>query len=516
MRKFLIACNLVLYAIFGWAQDQTNIDIKFSVPVNGMVVKEGIPLEFQIHASGEDDHSYQFKVIDGLDKDYQLDSLGNFSWIPDYGLTSRLEKRKNKQIIFEIVNDRGQSAQQKIDFFIQHVNQPPMVEDLRPLYIKYGLENTYQIDPKMVTDLDGDPLVFKTISGKMPEGSQLSELGIFTWSPSYTQYKKLRLQPLTVPFIVEDQPDKNQTQGSFLVMPSQQDIQPQISVIPQKSIFRSKEDETVNLKFYLSDPNGDDDLKTFDFLTTDKRVSKESLQKNSLTQWEFIWVPGYDFVDDDKDSLSFDLLFFVIDKSNKRSEQSITVTVYNAENIPEKDRNMYMQYRAALVRMWDLIHQLDQAELENKKALKKAKKGKKNRTIVNVSLGAITGISPVVLDGQDQKAVAGIGGTTVATLGTLEATEVIGRSTDELIKKLNLIYKRKGEIRTQGDIFARKYALKVDRRSNNFENDLEKLVALSNSQNIEEIGLEANWKNKKKFTDNELQKTFRDFNPEQF
>ncbi|MGI9543749.1 MAG: hypothetical protein ACR2MX_10850 [Cyclobacteriaceae bacterium] len=516
MRKVLLGVSLVVYTACASAPDHTKIDLKFSVPVDGMVVEEGKALKFKIQAYGGQDQNYQFKVVDGLDKDYQLDSLGNFSWVPDYDLTSRLEKRKNKQIIFEIINDSGQSAQQKIDLFIQHVNQPPVVEALKPLYIKYGLANTYQIDPKMVTDTDGDPLVFKTIPGKMPEGAQLSELGVFTWSPSYTQYKKLRLQPLTIPFIVEDQPDKNQTQGSFIIMPSQQDIPPQISVVPQKSNFKSKEDETINLKFYLSDPNGDDDLKTFDFIASDKRVTKGSLQKNSLTQWEFTWIPGYAFVDDSEDSVSFDLLFFVIDKSNKRSEQSINVTVFNAENIPEKDRNIYNQYRAALVRMWDLIQQLDHAEQENKKALKKAKKGKKNRTIVNASLGAITGISPVILEGQDQKAVAGIGGTTVATLGTLEATEVIGQSTDDLMKKLNLIFKRKGEIRTQGDIFARKYALRIDRRSKNFEKDLEKLVALSNSQNIEEIGLQANWKNKKKLTDNELQKTFRDFNPEQF
>ena len=102
----------------------------------------------------------------------------------------------------------------------------------------------------------------------------------------------------------------------------------------------------------------------------------------------------------------------------------------------------------------------------------------------------------------------------MATLGTLEATEVIGQSTDEFVKRLNLIYKHKAEVKTQGDIFARKYALKIDRRSKNFKKDLEKRVTLSNSQNIEEIGLDANWKNKKIITDSELQKTFRDFNRE--
>jgi hypothetical protein len=86
-----------------------------------------------------------------------------------------------------------------------------------------------------------------------------------------------------------------------------------------------------------------------------------------------------------------------------------------------------------------LIRDLDENQKKLNEDYKKAKKGKKKRSIVNASLGAVTGFSPVFLEpDQSAKVVSGIGGTTVLTLSTLEATEVIGKSKDDIMDKIKI------------------------------------------------------------------------------
>ena len=43
------------------------------------------------------------------------------------------------------------------------------------------------------------------------------------------------------------------------------------------------------------------------------------------------------------------------------------------------------------------------------------------------------------------------------TIGTLEATEVIGSSMKDIMDRLNYIVEKKNEIQTKGDIFSRDF-----------------------------------------------------------
>src|SRR5690606_19436676 len=225
-------------------------------------------------------------------------------------------------------------------------------------------------------------------------------------------------------------PDKMETSGKLKIAQTQLDLPPEILIVPSDSIFTIKEDETLNLKIYLSDPNGDDNVRSAGMISSDPRIKPSVLKENTAVQYEFTWTPGYDFVDDTNEYLETEIIFFVLDKTNNRTQKKIPIRVLETENLVEKDALQFTKYRNSLMAAVILISQLDANQKKLNQDYKKARKGKKKRSILNASLGAATGLSPLTLDADQSKVVSGVGGTTVLTLGTLEATEVIGRSKD--------------------------------------------------------------------------------------
>ncbi len=151
-------------------------------------------------------------------------------------------------------------------------------------------------------------------------------------------------------------------------------------------------------------------------------------------------------------------------------------------------------------------------ENDLKKSYQRAKKGKKNRSIINATLGATTGLSPVLSKTLErQRLISTIGGTSVLTISTLESTEVIGRSMKDLVERLNYIIEKKNEIQTKGDIFARDFALKSARRNPEF---MKKIDAFSESMSLKGLvilDLDAAYTPKQQATDEVIKKTFREF-----
>ena len=105
-----------------------------------------------------------------------------------------------------------------------------------------------------------------------------------------------------------------------------------------------------------------------------------------------------------------------------------------------------------------------------------------------------------------------MGGTSVLILNSLEAGQVIGRSTNEYQNKI----KTNNDIRTQlqlkGNFFARKYSLKSMRRNSEFEIDRDELIRLLNSDQLTALELPANPQPVPKGKD--IKKTFTDFSEE--
>jgi len=534
MRKFILPIILFVISVSTSAQeidttqvliedekigidqiDDDLLDLNLMLPEGKAwrVVSEGQKLEFKVAAVGGKDQNYHYS-ISGDDKGITIDSVGLVSWTPGFEVVERLEKDKQFPVVIEVTNDSNQVARQTIDVVVKHVNRPPVVGDLKNMYVKYNEDNTYQIDLNAVNDPDNDPLVFRAIPQIMPEGANLTENGVFTWKPSFRQFNRLKNDPIELGFIVEDQPYKDQAKGNFNILITQMDLPPEITMIPKYDHISTKENETVNLKFFLSDPNGDEDIKEFNLVSEDLRVKSENLVKNAKTQYEFIWQPGYDFVKEIEDSLTFDLNFYVVDGTYLRDERQIRVTVIDTENQEKIDAGLYAQYRTALIRVWDLYSQLSEKEDEYYKKLKKARKGKTTLAITDASLGAVTALSPVVIENQNnQKLVSGIGGTTVMTMGTLEAADVIAKSPSEIIQKLNRVIEKKNELLMHGNVFARRYSTTLNRRDKDFIKDTENLLARLIIKDVATLELNAGWQNKKRPKDENLRSVFPDFVP---
>lgn len=477
---------------------------------------ENKKIDFTLRAEGGNSQDVKFSIASGKIDEMNFDSTGHFSWTPGYDFTDRLQNNRSVQVLFEARNAKNESASKMVEFKVSHVNRPPVVGELKPFYLQYNAQNNYQIDQNVVKDEDNDPIVFIPVTDALPEGAKLSAQGELTWKPSLTQFNQLKNKPLYIEFFVEDQPAKSRTKGKFKIEATSQDLAPQLSVVPKGNVVRYPENATVNLKFYLVDPNGDDDIASFGFVSDNPAIPKAALVKHTANNYEFIWSPGYEFVKDPQDSVSFNVNFYVLDKTQKRDEMKLKFTILNAVNEGEKDRQLYLQYRTGLVRAFDLLEQLKEKETDLKHDYQRARKGKKGRSVMNASLGAVSGIAPVAIqEVKTAKLVSTIGGTSVMTVGTLEATEVIGKSMKDLVERLNYVMDKKAELQMRGDIFARKYALPSSRRRPEFIKDLEEFIGLMNLKGLVALELNAGWENKAKATDAQLKKTFKDYNPEE-
>lgn len=477
-------------------------------------LKENQPIHFRITTTSPKPAYFSLENADDLG--IQFDSTGNFFWKPSFDLVDRIEKVKEFTVIVQATWEGSDRIRKPITFSVSHVNRPPVVEELPIVYVRQSALNNYQLPSEYVFDPDGDPIVIKAIPTQMPEGAVLSSLGQFTWTPSRSQFYSLRANPITIEFIVQDQPDKLETNGKLRIQQTQQDLPPEVFIVPGDSIFKIKEDETLNLKIYASDPNGDDNVMSVGIISNDSRVPQQSLKENTLLQHEFTWMPGYAFVDEVGKSLEVMITFFVLDRSNNRGQRKIKIVVTDAENLIEKDAHQYQKYRGSLINAYMLIGQLDANQKKLNQDYKKAKKGKKNRSILNASLGATTGLAPVTLETQNAKIVSGVGGTAVMTMGTLEATQVIGKSKDDIMDRIKIGIDIRNRVQSAGDEFARKYALKTARRSPEFEKDIDKLRTVMNDQKLVLLELDAYTRNvnASKVSDKQLKDVFLDFSEE--
>lgn len=441
-----------------------------------------------------------------------LDSVGHFTWTPSFDLVDRIEKQKEVNVIFQAAWGTNKRLRQPVNFIVRHVNRYPVVDELPTLYVKQNTPMLYQIPTTYVHDPDGDAIIFKPRESQMPEGAQFTSLGQLTWTPSRNQFNSLKNNPLTIEFIVQDQPDKAETVGKIRLAQTQLDLPPDLLLVPSDSVLSIKENEVANFKLYISDPNGDDNIEQVDFISSDVRVPRSAIKENSKAQREFTWTPGYDFVDEADKTKDVLLTFFAFDKSSNRTQRKVRIQITDTENVEGKDRTLYQKYFNSLAAAKNLIDLLDENSDRLESIYGHAKKGKKNRTILTATLGLVTGVSPLVLQPDPAKAVTVVGGTSVLTLNSLEVGQVIGRSSNEYQNKMKANNDLRTQLQLRGNYFARKYALKSARRAVDFESDRDELVRLLNSEQI--VSLELPAKQQDVPSAKAIKKTFSDFGEE--
>jgi len=484
----------------------------FPDSTNWNQIKEGQTLSFQVKVKDAVAPKFSLEGTNGYG--IQFDTLGNFLWKPSFDLVDRLETQKEINLIFQAEWKDGRKVRTPVNFIVFHQNRPPEIGDLPVFYVKQGTLNRYQISLDYVRDPDGDPLVFKISQAQLPEGMAMSSLGLLTWTPSRSQFNALKNNPLFVEIIVQD-PDKAEAVDKIKVAPTQLDLPPEILLVPSDTSITIKENERINLKIYVTDPNGDEDVRNVGFLSSDERVPKDALKENSPVQYEFIWTPGYQFTNDVAKSKSVDIVFYAVDKSSNRIQRKVKVNVVDTENQEEKDKLLHLKYEATLTQAKGLIEELDVNHKKWEKALKQAKKGKVNRSVLSASLGAVTGVTPALTTSANSKTtIAAIGGTSVATLGTLESAQVLGKQGGAIQDHLATNIDIRNQLQALGDTFARKYALKSARRSQEFDKDRDAFLPIINNQKMPSLELDASKPLPTKYTEKELKKTFADYSEE--
>jgi hypothetical protein len=163
------------------------------------IIKENQVLSFQVKTTDPDPAFFALEGGEGLN--ISFDSLGNFQWQPSYDLIDRLTRMKDFTVIIEASwpgSTENKRIRETVTFVVSHVNRPPVVEELPVFYVKQSTSNSYQFPPEFVYDQDGDPIVFKSILAKMPEGAALTSQGQFTWNPSRSQFMAMRKEPLRI------------------------------------------------------------------------------------------------------------------------------------------------------------------------------------------------------------------------------------------------------------------------------------------------------------------------------
>ncbi len=500
--------------------DTRNIDVKDTLDIklphfNGWnEKKEGDLFSFTIGASGGTG-GYRFQAITEDDINYTFDNDGTFQWSPDYSYVDGKVTLRSSKITFKVEDMKGNKDSVVVDLVVHNTNRPPVVHELPTFYVQWDKENVFNLNLEgIVYDEDKDPIVFKPILSEMPQGMTLTKEGEVKWRPSVSQFYQLREQPLKLRFTVLDEPHGHQTSATARFEVTQQDLPPQLTMVPATDMIEIDENEALNLGFFINDPNGIEDVAVFNFVSDNDEVETGSLTSVDPMQYEFKWVPDYSFVQERGESEEFQITFYAFDKENNRTEKQIRVKVNDAENIEEEDRRLYFQYRTVLATAFELVEQLSEKEDELKKEYKHAKGGKKNRAIANASLGALTGLSPIFLEGQTQKVTVGIGGTATATIGTLEASNVIGNPPADIMQRWSYVTSKKNEILLYGNIFAGKYAQKSERRNNSFQNDLKNLTFQMNLQDMTKLELDASWQGTKDPSDRNIKKLFKDFYPD--
>lgn len=504
---------IILVLAFTAVVSANSQELIFPFQYGWNFITEGDELKFRL--SVKDTVPPKYFRMEGVESTgIYFDTLGNFQWQPSYDLVSRLEKQKEFNVIFEAYWSSERNVRTPITFTVLHKNRPPIIEELPIVYVKMASGNSFQIPAEYARDPDGDPITFRVLPENLPQGANLSSLGLFTWTPSRNQFYSLKDQPLNIEFIVEDQPDKASTKGKLKILQTQMDLPPEILLVPGDSLITVKENELVNLKIYVSDPNGDENIAEVGFVSSESSVPVNTLKKNTKVQAEFIWKPSYEFVNEADKHKDFEITFYAFDYANNRVERKVKIDVADTENIDELDKLSFIKYRNSLVQAKGLIDILDENYESLSKAYKKAKKGKKNRALINAGLGATTGLSPVVLATDQSKVVSAIGGTTVLTLGTLEATELLGKSKSDILEKMKINVEIRNQLQMAGDNFARKYALKSSRRSQELDIDRDKLLPIINNQKLVILEIDASKPSYEDYSNKELKKTFPDFSPE--
>src|SRR5688572_1600512 len=128
------------------ASQANSLKIVFPNQPGWNVLQEGKKLEFEVKATGGTGSRFTYALTQGLVEGMTFDTLGHFSWTPNYDFVDRLIKDRTVQLLFEARNEKNERVSQVAEVKVEHVNRPPQIGELKPFYVQYNANNTYTIE----------------------------------------------------------------------------------------------------------------------------------------------------------------------------------------------------------------------------------------------------------------------------------------------------------------------------------------------------------------------------------
>ena len=140
-------------------------------------IEEGQLLFFQYAATDSELDSLHWTLVSEVPNGLTLSSKGLLTWSPKFD-------QSGMYTVIVSVNDSTFDVADTARISVLNVNQPPTFTGTRPesLQIETGQSVNVQFT---ATDADNDQLVFSLVEG--PQGSSMTQAGIFHWSPVATQ-----------------------------------------------------------------------------------------------------------------------------------------------------------------------------------------------------------------------------------------------------------------------------------------------------------------------------------------
>ena len=236
-------------------------------------------------------------------------SSGQFTWTPTfeqsgvYNLTARVK------------DPGGLSAEMPLQITVNHVNRPPVVQEIAPIIGKENQPLTIRLP---ISDPDKEDEGKLTVEvANLPEGAILnSTRGEITWTPTYEQSGEY-----TIVYTVKD-PAGATAEGQVQVRIEQVNRPPSL---PKVADQQAVEDQELSVTLPEgSDPDREDDGKlTYQIVGLPQGASFEAATRTLR------WKPGFD------QAGKYQLTYQVTDGAGATAEQNFTITVKNTNRPPK-------------------------------------------------------------------------------------------------------------------------------------------------------------------------------------
>lgn len=235
---------------------------------------------------------------------FNLDSL-MFSWTPGYDQSGIYD-----DLLFIVSDPSGLSDTQSVKITVNHVNRPPVLDELLPYS---GSENeliTFNITGSDPDQEDQEKLVFE--AQNLPKGASFSEQ-VFTWTPSFDQSGEYE-----VTFNLSDGQLSDSKLKKFTI--NHVNRPPTLDSLPQQI---TNENNQLQFQVIGNDPDVEDAGKFI--LTASNLPEGANFDQNTGT---FTWTPNFD------QSGEYQVTFTNADPLGLKKSMEIKIVVNHVNRTP--------------------------------------------------------------------------------------------------------------------------------------------------------------------------------------